>query len=55
MDIGWPQIIYLALMSMRIGIALANHGEPAPKYSVGYTLIGTVLALALLWWGGFFS
>lgn len=54
MDIGWPQIIYLALSFLAVGIALAKHGERREPWNVLHSILGSALALALLWWGGFF-
>ncbi len=50
-----PQIIYLALIMMDIGISLAKHGEPKnEKYNVWITLASAAIIVALLKWGGFF-
>ena len=49
-----PQIIMIVLMAMGLGIAIVKDGEPH-KYSVWGTFVGTVLTVALLWWGGFFG
>lgn len=55
MVIGWPQGIYLVLMLMSLGVAIAKHGEVRPRYHGGGSLIGTGVAIGLLYWGGFFS
>lgn len=55
MTIGWPQGIFLALIILSDGIALANHGEPKGNYNFFTSLVGTALTVSLLWWGGFFS
>lgn len=50
-----PQIIYLALMMMDIGISLAKHGEPKnQKYNAWITSVSVAITVALLKWGGFF-
>jgi hypothetical protein len=54
MDIGWPQLIYLALSVLGLGIAIAKHGQPREPYNVVHSLIAICLAWPLLWWGGFF-
>ena len=46
-----PQIIYLALVFLGLGTALAN---PA-KQNIWATLFSTALVLGLLFWGGFFN
>ena len=51
-----PQIIVLVLYSITIGIEMAQHGETyVTKHNVFITMIGVVMMLGLLWWGGFFS
>jgi len=51
-----PQIVYLLLMALGLGIAMERHGKPkADKYNFTIDLISTALSAALLWWGGFFN
>lgn len=52
---GIPQIIYLFLAAMGLGLALANDGKPQPPYSFIKSLISSAIVLSLLWWGGFFK
>lgn len=49
-----PQYIYLALTFCGLGFAVAKHGEPRDNYHSSLAFVGTVLTLALLYWGGFF-
>lgn len=53
--IGWPQIIWIVLAGLSLGISCAKNGEPRGPYSAIGTLIGIILGCALLWWGGFFT
>lgn len=55
MSIGAPEAIYLALFAIILGYTLAKDGEPQPPYSFGRSLVGGVLILTVLWWGGFFA
>ena len=50
-----PQIIYIVLLAMNLGINLVKHGERRiDKYNFFSALLGTVIPVALLCWGGFF-
>lgn len=50
------KIILLILYAVALGVALAKHGEPKTGlFSFWSSLIGTVIELGLLWWGGFFD
>lgn len=55
MHLGWPQLIYIALMFLATGGALAKHGESKGTHNFGVALIADAITLSLLWWGGFFS
>lgn len=57
MNIGWPEGIFLALILLAIGKALARYGEPKKPdtYDIVDVLIGAAIAFGLLWWGGFFA
>lgn len=59
MNIGWPQVILLALMFLGLGQGLAEHGKPkAPttgEHSAWGDVFAAVLVLGLLSWGGFFG
>ncbi|MFP4365489.1 MAG: hypothetical protein ACLFQA_00210 [Bacteroidales bacterium] len=50
------QIIIIVLLSLNLGIAIAEHGEPRTgKENAWHMIIGTVIWVLLLWWGGFFN
>lgn len=51
----WPQLIYLSLCVLGLGVHIAMHGKPRPPYSMWYALISIAIAWPLLWWGGFFD
>lgn len=56
MVFDWPQIIYLVLTLLGLGITLAKHGEPKKdKHNFYVTFVGSGLIVALLYWGGFFT
>ncbi len=56
LNIGVPQGIYLALLFTGIGAEAANHGQPKKgNHNFWVALIGTLLALALQYWGGFYG
>jgi hypothetical protein len=56
MNIQAPEIVYIILVSLSLGITAAQHGEPKKgKESIFQTLISHSLTFALLYWGGFFS
>jgi hypothetical protein len=48
-------IILLAIIMLRLGVAIAKDGQEGPKFSFGATFINTVIVLSLLYWGGFFN
>jgi hypothetical protein len=51
-----PQICYLLLVALGIGIALSEHGKPKEgKHNFLTHLIGVSVGLAILYWGGFFD
>jgi LPXTG-motif cell wall-anchored protein len=52
---GWPQILWIVLAALGVGIAIANHGKPKTgRENAWSTIIATALAWALLSAGGFF-
>lgn len=56
MNLGPPQLIYLALIALNLGVVLAKHGEVKPhKTSLWTQLLNLAIVLPLLWWGGFFG
>ncbi|MBN3132660.1 transglycosylase SLT domain-containing protein [Pectobacterium brasiliense] len=53
---NWPQITWIALVSLGLGMTLMKHGEPrTDKHSVWWALFGALATAWLLWCGGFFS
>ena len=53
---GWPQITYLVLLGLSLGISMARHGSPrTDRHNFWIALIAESLLLGLLWVGGFFS
>lgn len=51
-----PQLIYLALTCLGLGMALAKHGQPKDdSHSFWWTLTASGICIGLLYWGGFFS
>lgn len=57
MKLGVPQIIVLVIGILRMGFALAKHGEKKEeeKYSFFTTAIAFAINIAILNWGGFFK
>lgn len=53
----WPQIVYLVLLVMGVGVALARYGEPKrpDSYDIVDVLIGPATMAGLLYAGGFFT
>lgn len=53
---GWPQIAYIALTALGVGIHLAKHGEQRrDKYSAWLSMAGAALSIGILYAGGFFA
>ena len=50
-----PQLIYLVLTLLGLGIALAEDGEPQSPTNFTRSFFVTVFILTLLTWGGFFD
>ncbi|QPB08675.1 hypothetical protein KB681_gp37 [Burkholderia phage Mica] len=56
MTLHWPQIVYLALSLIGIGVQCAKHGKPREgKENVFGTLFATAVVCWLLYAGGFFG
>ena len=55
MTMHWPQIVYLLLTILGLGIAIGKHGQPREPWSFPQTLVSTVVCLGLLYAGGFFG
>jgi hypothetical protein len=49
-----PQIIWIVMMAMNCTVCLAKNGE-LQELSFGKCIIVTIIHVALLYWGGFFS
>lgn len=52
---GIPQILYIVIITMGLGIALAKHGEPQGDYNFFNSLFGAAIQVGLLILGGFFK
>lgn len=52
--LGAPQIIWIALYVFNIVYATIHHGESRGVYNVWAVIAGSVVGVAILWWGGFF-
>lgn len=53
---GWPQITWLALSLLGLGIYLARHGKPREDfYNFWLGLFATLLNAGILYAGGFFN
>jgi hypothetical protein len=51
-----PQITWLVLAAICLGVELAEHGKPkGGNHSFPMQVLVTAIGLALLWWGGFFA
>ena len=55
-NLGLPQIIYLMLVAIGLGITIEEHGKPKDGINNFWaTFIAQALTIALLVWGGFFK
>ncbi len=50
-----PQIIVLVLMGIGLLLSANQHGQPRKPTNFWLSLIGTMLTIGLLIWGGFFK
>lgn len=56
MYLGIPQIIYILLNCVSLGIIMSKHGQPKTgNENFFITLIAQIICYSLLIWGGFFS
>jgi hypothetical protein len=56
MTLHWPQITYLAMVLIGLGIRISKHGKPKTgNENVFYDLIATGIVITLLYFGGFFN
>lgn len=52
---GWPQITYLILTFVGLGIAIERHGKPKiGTHDFVVDIVATSIVLGLLYAGGFF-
>lgn len=52
----WPQLLYLGLTFVSMGIALGKHGEPHQgKHNFFATVIAGIIQILILKAGGFFG
>ncbi len=49
-----PQIIFIILMSIKVGIRMQNHGKFL-KSNFWDGLIGIIILIPILYYGGFFT
>ena len=53
---GIPQIIFIVILAMSLGINLTRHGEKRDgEYNAWIALLATAIETGLLIWGGFFT
>ncbi len=52
---GTPQVIFLCLCAMSVGISMAKHGERRENYNAWTSLFAAAIEIGILWWGGFFN
>jgi hypothetical protein len=56
MTLHWPQIVYLALTCISIGVSCARHGKPREgKENAFTTITAAAIACWLMYEGGFFG
>lgn len=55
-EMGIPQIIWIGLYAMALGMSLANDGKvKEKKESFMISCLAVGIQASLLWWGGFFG
>ena len=53
---GIPQVVYLVLIALSLGISISDHGKVRVKQENCVTsIIAAAIQLAVLYWGGFFD
>lgn len=52
---AWPQITYIVIAALSLGIVLARHGEPREAYSFWHAVTNSAISFGLLYAGGFFN
>jgi hypothetical protein len=50
-----PQIVWIALIAMALGLNFAMHGKPREPHHFGYAAVAAAIQGGILYWGGFFS
>lgn len=56
MIMHWPQLVWLALVMIGLGVDVARHGRPKTgKYNLWASLAALLIAVAILYFGGFFA
>jgi len=52
-----PQILYLSLIMLSLGINIAKHGQPRKPgtENAWHTLVGAAISLTIMYYGGFFA
>lgn len=56
MIMHWPQLVWLALVMIGLGVDVARHGQPKTgKYNFWSSLAAIPIAIAILYFGGFFA
>jgi len=55
MSLWLPQLIYIILVCLGMGMIIAKHGQKQDDYNAWTSGIAGAIILALLYWGGFFS
>lgn len=51
-----PQLIYIALVALSLGVSLAKNGQiEVKKHTFLGTLFGAIVMTSLIYWGGFFE
>lgn len=49
-----PQLVYIAITCLGLGIAMCNHGEET-KQNFWSCLLATCIQIGIMHWGGFFD
>lgn len=55
MKTGAPQIIMLVMIGFSLITNICKHGQDRPKYNGPFSFLDCVLAVVVLYWGGFFG
>jgi hypothetical protein len=53
--IGFPQAIYLSLDLMCVFMYILKNGQPRSEYSAVDGILGFIISIIILVWGGFFK